>query len=269
MGLFDVLAALVVGGGVGGFMVLVGAGYLRNYARTRRSDPVEIRRLADPDGPVEFEGTAEVHEETATAPLTDTECLVHDWKIEEFTGGDGSNWSRLASGEATHPFLLADGTGSVLVDPDGATRHLEDSDTYTVEADESPPRSVAAFLDRTAAVDSEHSRTRRYREARLDPGDDVYVYGPVRETGHSVDLPGPASAVVGVDDPDERTLEVTADTSLSEVVEHLGADGEPDRYLLANTGEAGAQRTFLKTGLLWFGVGLAFLAIPVVVLLFG
>jgi len=264
---FDVFGALVFGGGIGGFLAFVGVGYLQTYRNVRRMDPVDIRALGDPTGSVEFEGTAEAHEETFQSPLTDTDCLVHEWRVERYRKStNGSNWRTRDSGEASTRFLLDGETGAVLIEPGGASIHAEESDTVEVDPDESPPAPVQAYLRETDAVDSDPDHKRRYHESRLEPGDDVYVYGPVRENAHSADIPGPASAVVGLENPDEHRLELGG-TSLSDVLDRVRSDGEVDRFLLANDDEASAERTFLNIGLFALAVSLFFLSLPVVVLL--
>lgn len=251
--------------GIGGLIALVGVGYLQTYNRVRKTDPVTIRRLTDTDSEVELSGTVQVHEATSVSPFTGTECVVQDWKAEEYLGGgEGSNWSTLDFGETRHPFQLEDGTGAVLVEPDGATLELTGEEIVEVGPDESPPPAVTDYLAETDRVDREHSRKRRYTERRLDPGEDIHVLGPVRRAGHSFDMPGGVDAVVGLDDPD-RGFTVGED-GLSELVDQFKTDTM--RFVVTAGSEREAQRHLLKRGLFIAGFGIVFGLVPVVFVVF-
>lgn len=265
MAIIGSLTVLLLALAVGGFMVLVGAGYLTTYARLRRSDPVDVRLLHEPSGAVELAGTAAVHEEIYRSPFTGSETLVQEWKVREYNPGRRSSWRTLASDESTNQFVLEDGTGSVLVDPEGARHELLESITIEVGPDESPPPKIDRFLDAVDEVDHEHDQPRRYQESRLDPRDDVHVLGPVRESGHSFDMPGSVSAVIGVENPDDRGITIGED-GLDTIVEKV-KDGS-ERFVLTNADESGAQRLMLKQGLVWLSAGLLFLAVPLGVVLF-
>lgn len=246
---------------VGGLIALAGVGYLQTYNRVRRAEPADVRRLTDTGSEVELSGTARVHEATSTSPFTATECLVQDWEVQEYrgSGDEGSNWSTLDSGETKHRFQLDDGTGAVLVEPDGATLELTKQETVKVGPDESPPAAVTDYLAETDGVDREHRRKRAYTERRLDPTDDVHILGPVRRVGHSVDMPGGVDAVIGLDDPD-RGFTVGED-GFSDLVEQIKADTM--RFVITTGGEREAQRHLLKKGLFVTGFGTVFALIPI------
>lgn len=251
----------------GALMVFFGAGHLWNYARMKRSDPVDIQHLDVPSGTVELTGTAQVHEETSRSPFTDTETLLCDWKAEYYSPSrQGSNWNLLESGQTRHSFLLEDGTGTALVDIDGGSPYLQDTTTIEVEEDESPPPAIQEFLEATDEIDREHDRTRRYHESRLDPGNDVHVFGPVRESGSSVDSSTPIDAVVGVENPEERRLTIGEDDlTVSNIADKVKPD--PEQFIITNAGETGAERHMLKIGAIWFGLGVVFLVVSTVVLI--
>lgn len=252
-----VLVALAIGG----LIALVGVGYLQTYSRLRGTDPVDIRRLGDASGEVELTGTVQPHEETSTTPFTRTECVAHEWTVREYRGGgSGSTWRTLDSGEARHPFRLADGTGTVLVDPNGGTLELLSETTVEVGAEESPPPAVGAYLGETEAVDREHGRERKYVERHLEPGEDVQVFGPVRRLAHSADMPGGADAVIGLDDPD-RGFTVGED-GLSTLVDQIRTDSM--RFTITAGDERESERHLLKRGLAMTGFGVVFALLPLV-----
>lgn len=256
----SLFAALVFGVLPGVLMAVLGAGHLWNYARMKRSDPIDIQHVDVPSGTVELTGTARVHEDTSRSPFTDTETLLCDWKAEYYSPSrEGSNWNLLKSGETRHSFLLHDETGTVRVDIDGASPYLQETRTIEVEGDESPPPPIQTFLEATDEIDREHDRARRYHESRLDPGDDVHVFGPIRKSGASID------AVVGVENPDERGITIGEDDlTWSTITDKVSSN--PDPFIITNAGEAGAERQMLKLGAIWFGMGLVFLVVSVVVL---
>lgn len=250
--------------GIGGLIALVGAGYLQTYTRVRKIDPVDIQRLTDTDGEVELSGTARPHEETSRSPFTDTECLAHEWEAKRYRGGGrGPDWSTLDSGATRHPFRLDDGTGTVLIDPNGATLELLTEETIEVEPSESPPPAVSAYLDQTDSIEHEQTRTRRYTEQRLERGDDVHVLGPVRRLAHSVDMPGDADAIIGVSNPD-RGFTVGED-GLSELVDQIKTDTM--RFVITSGDERKAERHLLKKGLFISGFGIVFALIPLLLVL--
>jgi hypothetical protein len=112
------------------------------------------------DGVVELEGTAETLERTVESPYTDTTCLAYEYekkRKEHDHGGDDhdSTWNTVDSGRDGAPFLLADDSGTVAVDPGGAELALGSDD---IEGG---------------------TRTRKI-ENRLEPGDPIHVYGQRR-----------------------------------------------------------------------------------------
>lgn len=249
----------------GAFMTFIGAGHLWNYVHLSRAEPIDIGRLTGPTGAVELTGTARRHEETSRSPFTASESLIHQWTVKEYRpspGDEGSDWSRLASGDATHSFILEGETGAALVDTAGASPYLQTTTTIDIEGDQSPPTPIKEFLASTDQVDAGHTRLRRYSESRLDPGAPVYVYGPIRETASASDEPRSVDAVVGVENPD-RPIEVGED-SLSTIMNKITSDNE--QFIISNSSEKGAEGQMLKIGGVFFGIGLLFLAVSFVLL---
>lgn len=255
--------------GLGAVLALLGLNYLRLFVQVKRSDPVDPRRVTDPSGTIELEGTADVHEETGRAPFTDTESLICEWEVRRYSPGGGqnsSNWTLLESDHGAHLFVLADEAGSALVDPEGASRHMQTTTTIEVGPDEPAPPAIEEYLRQTEGISSDPSRKRRYRESRLDPGDDVHVLGPVRQTGSSFDLPGGVDIVVGLENPEEHGFTIGEDDP-SELVEQI--KGDTNRFIITNSDEAGAARQMLRYSVLLLVVGGLFLGVAIAVILFG
>lgn len=211
-----------------------------------RSDPVDVRQLAAESGKVELTGTAQTHEAADRVPVTDTETLLCEWVISQ-SGGSESN----EKGSATYknPFVLENDTGSVLVDPD-----------------ETPPTPIVEFLESTRWLSADSPTCRWYRESRLDPGDHVHVYGPVREVGHSVDIPGGVTTVVGLENPQPDEIDVTQLT-LSGIKERTLA-GFEQSFSITNGDETTATKQVRTGGLALTTIGLIMMALPVAMVLF-
>lgn len=138
----------------------VGIREYRNAYAIWSNDPVSTDEVGLVDGVVEVKGTAAALDSTIQSPYTDTESLVCSYKRErrethydnDDDDGPDHSWKTVSSGHDSVPFLVRDDAGEVAVAPDGAD--LE--------------------------IGTDHRARRgdiRETERRLDPGDDVHVYG--------------------------------------------------------------------------------------------
>ncbi len=262
-----VFTAILLGGIPGAFMTFIGIGHFWNYIRLRRNDPVPIRRIQSPSGSIELEGTARLHEDFSRSPFTNTQCPVHEWKVEErkaeHHSSETSNlgtWSRLDSGDERHPFRVEDDTGIALIDVAGASPYLQTTTTIEVEPDESPPPAIDQYLQSTDEVDREHTRPRRYSESRIDPGAPVHVYGPARKSNPEGPTLEFVDAVIGAHDPDrEFTLRP------STLIDRFQSG--PQQFIISNAGEEEAERKMLSIGVIFSCLGLLFLGIPALMMI--
>lgn len=108
------LAAAVLAGGWLGFRRL-------RHARLIEDTPTQRVRSAA-QGYVELEGVARTMPgPDILSPLTRTPCVWWRYAIEQRRGsGKNARWHRLEGGSSDDLFLLDDGTGACVVDPDGA-----------------------------------------------------------------------------------------------------------------------------------------------------
>lgn len=122
---------------------------------------------------VELYGSAETIEGVGThpAPLSGVDCLFCRYEVVETTGRDEVS----ESGGVGVPFLLEDGSGGVVVDPEDAELEVVPDTDVVVEGLEAPPEEIRdGYVDiGTNDVDA------RYREWYVQPGEEVYVYGDV------------------------------------------------------------------------------------------
>ena len=178
----DLLVPMLISGGIGLF--LVGAGLREAYLAVRlwRIRPVPIGELDGASGTVSVVGTVEPIDETVRAPLTGTECLGYAWRVlgvQTTRGFDGrveQSFHQLGSGREAVRFRLVDYSGSVVVDPTGASLRLTEEHVTDPVGD--PVERTGISL---ATVS--HDGPRQYYEARIDDGETIVVQG----------TPGPAA----------------------------------------------------------------------------
>ncbi|SDX73995.1 hypothetical protein [Halopenitus persicus] len=256
--------------------VLVGVGFLVQAGLVLRQSIAMAApaadRIRDATGgdTVAIDGTVRATRDdagglrTVTAPLSGDDCVFAAWRIEEFFGHEVATqdgWTDHASGYDAEAFELADGSGTIAVDVSGDWEFLEtefdlaglDSPHRTVSIDEDVPAEIRDFEaavgaeDRTpAAIDVPTSDAgpkqgdRRYYEATIDAGDDLFVSGVASERDA------------------ETGLVVTG--------------GGDDRLLVSDQGRRGATRSRLfgvvvlsVVGLLlcWYGVAPLLRSVPI------
>jgi hypothetical protein len=226
------LAALASAGVVAGVWLLIrGFGSYREAARIGDTATSRVATLAI--GEVRVSGVVEPAELSLVSPLQSAACVFYRSQVSESSSEGGAD--ELFREERAVGFRVRDATGSIRVFPRGASfdvpdRWTESTGMWGETPDGLQPRSGGAFAvgqpsreaqiaalltvrqpePSTLALDGagsgfgggltllggERSRTRRYREARLEPGDVVTVVGQVLPFDQ---LPDPASADLGGD----------------------------------------------------------------------
>lgn len=201
-------------GAAGCYAFYTGASALYRGVVLWWSDPVSVLEAAneeagDEDADVELIGTARPAEETVAAPFTHATSLVAEWEVEEFdTSGDDREWDTIASGREQVPFRLEDDTGSILIEPAESDLTLTTGAEVEVGRGSTADEPIATFLqeaDVDPGAGNESSvgpltvatgDRRRYTEHRIDPGDDVHVYGPVERDLGAATATGDVNAAV-------------------------------------------------------------------------
>lgn len=178
------VAALALGV-LGVYLIYRALGNLRKGWTIWQNDPIDAGEIAYEDGTVEVQGEVEQLEAALlSTEYTDTPAVAYKYRLkvhEENRSNDaGAEWQTVDSGTETQPFYVTDGTGSVAVDPDGATVSL---DTEQI--------SGGSEID-IGPVDA--STSKRY-EGLLAPGDQVHVFGQKRDARG--DAPGDEQFYVG------------------------------------------------------------------------
>jgi len=139
--------------------VFTGLYSLRGYYHISRTETRDIASVDE--GVVEVEGEIEPVGKTLTAPVSDEDCVAYEYVATQ-TRRFGSNRYRstVNSGRDTVPFYVDDGTGRVLVDPEGAEIAVEERETRSVK-----PES------------SECDRETTLKEVRVPVEGRTYVFG--------------------------------------------------------------------------------------------
>ncbi len=163
--------------------VLIGcAAFVYGFVLWRRRRMIEdtptsrVRSMAL--GRVELSGVARAKDELR-APLSGIACVWFRYRIEKETGsGKNRRWSTIDSGDSSDwPFCLQDETGTVRIEPKGAS--IEIADQWQ-ETDPELSGPLANFvLERGLRVHGLFGGASRLRvrEARLHDGDALYVHG--------------------------------------------------------------------------------------------
>jgi len=130
-----------------------------NFRRSRAVADTPTSRVASaPQGYVELFGRAKPHPGMSmTSPVSMRPCVWFRYRIEEQSG---NKWKEVGSGMSTDTFLLDDGTGTVVIDPDCA---------------EIVVRDYRCWRD----------GRRRYTEWLFTPGGSLYALGELRTEGGS------------------------------------------------------------------------------------
>jgi hypothetical protein len=130
-----------------------------NFRRSRLiSDTPTSRVGSAPQGYVELYGKAKLHPGYNTiSPASRRPCVWFRYLVEQKIG---DKWQRVDGGMSSDTFLLDDGSGRVVIDPDNAEIITTDRRSW-------------------------REGTLRYKEWLLTPGDNLYALGELRTEGGS------------------------------------------------------------------------------------
>lgn len=145
-------------------------------------------------GRAEVEGTARPIRDAGAMEqkFSEGEALATHLEVKN-RGTDNEGrpvWKTIHEETRTVPFVVDGGTGEVRVDPPSDCWLDVESTRITVGEGEEPPEQIRRFIEQEDSVDDasildlgpvsmEHRR--RYIEEVIEPGDEVYILGKVRE----------------------------------------------------------------------------------------
>lgn len=191
----------------GGLGFVLGWRAFRQRQLIRDTPTSKVRSLAV--GAAEVKGEAHPVDEPLVSPLTHREACMYDLEVEEYhPDDDGSDWHTVLHLEETVPFHLDDGTGEVLVEPGGASLHVEVEEKTRVDDGDEPPPALGRWAEDQGLVDDADApepegvtdklkdlvasqfaddaekhlvrdarHDRRYTEKVLAAGEETYVFG--------------------------------------------------------------------------------------------
>ncbi len=128
-----------------------------NFRRSRVISDTPTSRVASaPQGYVELFGKAKLHPGYNTiSPASRRPCVWFRYLAEQKIG---DKWERVEGGMSSETFMLDDGTGQVVIDPDNAEIMTKDYRSW-------------------------RERTLRYKEWLLTPGNNLYALGELKTQG--------------------------------------------------------------------------------------
>lgn len=145
-------------------------------ARMLEDTPTSRIRSAA-QGYVELSGRCRAMDGTRNlAPLTQRPCVWWRYRVEQkkqSSGGRRESWTTISSGRSGLPFLLEDGTGECIVQPDGAEVLTDESTTWYGSTPWPTQDAGAGLL---------HFQERRYRyfEERVYEHEELCLLGQFR-----------------------------------------------------------------------------------------
>jgi hypothetical protein len=146
-------------------------------ARTIEDYPTSTVRSAY-QGYVELNGIGlYFDDDPMNAPLSKRPCIWYRYKVER-SKGDG--WEVVETGTSSETFMLDDGTGRVVVDPDGAEVTVKVKQTWTTRSGGVASAESMRFARRLGVPNALDGDLYRHTEERLLPGKRLYVLGLLR-----------------------------------------------------------------------------------------
>lgn len=169
-------------------------------------------------GRVELNGEIEPAVEPFRAPFSGTDCVGYRYLIKtHHTDSDGRDkWSAQETGTEIVPFYVNDGTGRVLVNPDGANFDVQQNVFNYASGEAESDEIQQGLAERTERLEQHSSSIgitqfsteahgfrqgdasdtieskprRRYVEELLPVGEEIYVFGKAKEDSRAEVDPG-------------------------------------------------------------------------------
>jgi len=155
-------------------------------ARTIEDFPTSTIRSAY-QGYVELKGIGLYFDnDPMNAPLSKRPCIWYRYRVER-SQGDG--WELVEAGTSSETFMLDDGTGRVVIDPDGAEVTVKVKQTWTSRSGGVASAESMRFARRLGVPNALDGDLYRHTEERLLPGKRLYVLGLLRNLSSLNDGP--------------------------------------------------------------------------------
>ena len=171
------------------------AGFFWGFQRFRRKRKIEniptstVRALAM--GLVELIGKTEKRIQLVS-PLTQTVCVYYRYAVERYKkSGRSGNWVTIAKGDSCFSsFWLDDGTGKILVFPQGAEVFMPVDYEFRTGLGKTLPPHLISFMEQHNLSHRSLFGTHplRFREWFIQENETVYVLGTASSSGPEVYL---------------------------------------------------------------------------------
>jgi len=167
----------------------------RYFHRARVIDDTPTSKIRSAhQGFIELEGKGRLMKVTPiVSPMTNMQCLWYSYKIERrvhehrYHGSSNTRWEKVASGVSDNLFLLADGTGICVIDPEGASITPSYAKTWygSRPYDLSDAASADAIMNLSQSSGIFHfgNDNYKYTEERINVGADLYILGKFKTVG--------------------------------------------------------------------------------------
>jgi hypothetical protein len=131
-----------------GLLVLYGAVIQRRKKSLIQDIPTsKVRSVAV--GMTEVKGEPVPRDKPLESPFSDTECIAYVYSVDRYNSGgrnSSSGWKTVEAGVKAPEFYVDDGTGRILVDPEGAEKEFSTGNEYRFE-DETEDESIKRFME--------------------------------------------------------------------------------------------------------------------------
>lgn len=150
------------------------------------------------------------------SPLSQTPCVYYSYKIEERRrSGKKTRWVTIKKGSSSEPFSLDDGTGRILIAPNGAHVVIHKDDQFRMSMFSNDDAQFIEALYRLGVpVSGNNLRAEEYYIQEEDP---LYVLGDVQLKGTETEI-NHENLIVGYS---KHNYFIISDRSEKEVLGHF------------------------------------------------
>ena len=160
-----------------------GFGTFKKLQFIRNTPTSKIRSMAK--GDIEISGKAKKLDGYLETPITKQKCLYYNYIVEEYqSNGKRSSWKTIDSGGGRAKFIVDDGTGISVVDPENATVDIPEKTQIKVSGGDKPPKNVQNFIEENEDVKEGSNEIltladnrRRFKETYIEPNEELYIFG--------------------------------------------------------------------------------------------
>lgn len=144
-------------------------------------------------GPVEIRGRIESTLPPAPSPWSQKSCVFYHFLVQQYHSSEhGGRWVDYVNDRSKDPFTIKDDTGSVEIIPGEEQFRINADFATTTGSSNEAPEDLRSLLNTRYGKDTKgliFQKELRYNESILENGDEVYVFGEVRQ--------GQANFVIG------------------------------------------------------------------------